>query len=405
MTGTAVRIGQAIGLHRDGASLGLPPFEVEMRRRLWWQIMMLDGSTGELSGSGVCIIAPLWNTKIPLNVNDNDLYPDMQDQPVEHIGPTEMIFFLIRCQTGEFIQQLRSKTPSSGNNTSGYAGSWCSLGESSAESGLKIDRMIDDLESLLEDKFLRYCDPLVPIHFLCSIMARSVIVKVRWVFHHPRQFSDHGACIPQREKDLLFSGSLKMFDYNTLGLANPVIGRFKWHTDVVFQWDALVFMLSELRYRTTGEEVNKAWDQISQIFEYRPQILTETQKPLYVAIGNLTLNAWERAKEYQYSRMGQPEFISKLYAQRNTTTTMQSSNTTQPDIISSRPSDQGSGDKSHASQTESIDTPFISAQGDADLQSQSGPQLLDLSPVDWSQWDDLLLEFETSVSDKTASWV
>jgi hypothetical protein len=51
-SGIAQRIGQRIGLHRDPVKLGLLPFDVEMRRRLWWQIMMLEGFSQKLAGTG-----------------------------------------------------------------------------------------------------------------------------------------------------------------------------------------------------------------------------------------------------------------------------------------------------------------------------------------------------------------
>ena len=35
LTGTAVRLGQRIGLHRDGSLVGLLPFETGIRRRIW----------------------------------------------------------------------------------------------------------------------------------------------------------------------------------------------------------------------------------------------------------------------------------------------------------------------------------------------------------------------------------
>lgn len=41
LTGVAIRLAQRMGLHRDGESLGLPPFEVQMRRRLFWQLLPL----------------------------------------------------------------------------------------------------------------------------------------------------------------------------------------------------------------------------------------------------------------------------------------------------------------------------------------------------------------------------
>lgn len=41
MTGLAIRISQSLGLHRDGAKFGLPPFDTEMRRRLWCKLILL----------------------------------------------------------------------------------------------------------------------------------------------------------------------------------------------------------------------------------------------------------------------------------------------------------------------------------------------------------------------------
>ncbi|KAG5660910.1 hypothetical protein KAF25_002553, partial [Fusarium avenaceum] len=51
-SGICVRMAQKMGLHRDGETLGLPPFETEIRRRLWWQIYMLDARSAVQSGLG-----------------------------------------------------------------------------------------------------------------------------------------------------------------------------------------------------------------------------------------------------------------------------------------------------------------------------------------------------------------
>lgn len=42
LTGLIVRIAQNLGIHRDGSHFNVSPFEIEMRRRLWWQICLLD---------------------------------------------------------------------------------------------------------------------------------------------------------------------------------------------------------------------------------------------------------------------------------------------------------------------------------------------------------------------------
>lgn len=43
------------------------------------------------------------------------------------------------------------------------------------------DKIIDELEETFETKYLRYCDPLIPLHFLAQLMARTIIVTLRIV--------------------------------------------------------------------------------------------------------------------------------------------------------------------------------------------------------------------------------
>lgn len=42
LIGLAIRASQSFGLHKDGVHWGLSPFEIEMRRRLWWHLCALD---------------------------------------------------------------------------------------------------------------------------------------------------------------------------------------------------------------------------------------------------------------------------------------------------------------------------------------------------------------------------
>ena len=48
LTGVATRIAQSMGMERDGSFTDLPPFEAEMRRRVWWLLRTHDFRTAEL---------------------------------------------------------------------------------------------------------------------------------------------------------------------------------------------------------------------------------------------------------------------------------------------------------------------------------------------------------------------
>ena len=98
LTGVALRIAEGMGLHRDGSLLNLSPFEIELRRRVWWQLKLLDGDTAEASGSdkfGALDTDPR-SPKLPSDINDDELYKSMSSLPVSTDGATDMIFCALR---------------------------------------------------------------------------------------------------------------------------------------------------------------------------------------------------------------------------------------------------------------------------------------------------------------------
>jgi len=124
--------------------------------------------------------------------------------------------------------------------------------------------------------------------------------------------------MPQKEKDMLFTESLKELEFDSLGHTNKCVQGYLWHVASHFQLDAFIYLLSELRHRTSGELVDRAWRQIELSFQNRPEMINDTKNSLYVAIGNLALKAWQKREEAQGNyQVPPPRFISLLRAQRN----------------------------------------------------------------------------------------
>ncbi|UKZ78296.1 hypothetical protein TrVFT333_006032 [Trichoderma virens FT-333] len=99
LNGLVIRLAQSIGLHRDGASLKLSLFESEMRLRLWWHLCVLESRASEDQGFQPTIDLTNQGLRLPLNVNDDQIYPDMAHFPTESRGWTEMSFFLIQIES------------------------------------------------------------------------------------------------------------------------------------------------------------------------------------------------------------------------------------------------------------------------------------------------------------------
>jgi hypothetical protein len=310
LTGVAVRIAVRLGIHHDGASHQIPPFEAEIRRRTWWQVAFLDGQASKLAGVGFPTWMAKFDTKLPLNVSDSDLTPTMKVAPPEKDGATEIMFCRLRAEGSAAFQKT------------GCSGLWNSVRAAPGPEGIpERDKVIDELEVRFQEGYIRYCDPSIPLHALCIYVAKSVICTHRLLAHHPRQYPDKGASMPQEEKDMLWCESLKGLEVAVSTHLDKSIQRFLWHTYVQFHLDAFIYVLNELRVRTTGDLVERAWQQVEVAYNHRPEMITENKNTLYFAMGNLCLKAWAKYEEaggrYRDGQMlPTPRYICLLRSQR-----------------------------------------------------------------------------------------
>ena len=90
MYGMVLRAAQSIGLHRDGANFNLPPFESEMRRRVWAHMIGQDGRAAEDHGIDISLADAGTDIRLALNVNDTDIHPGMTVLPAAQLRWTEM---------------------------------------------------------------------------------------------------------------------------------------------------------------------------------------------------------------------------------------------------------------------------------------------------------------------------
>ncbi|KAL9094656.1 MAG: hypothetical protein Q9165_002925 [Trypethelium subeluteriae] len=395
MTGIALRMAQRGGLHRDQSSLGTDqwPWHAEMRRRLWWHISLIDLRASELTGLGPNFSFLNWDTKLPLNVDDGDLSLPMTDYPPERTGATDMMYCLISYEMRSYFRQVRT-TP-----TISIAVQNFQLTEHSAEDK---DKVVDELERRIEQKFLRYCDPLVPLHHLCLILARAAIASSRLMIHYPRnQSTETGTDLPMARRDMLFTTALKVIEYHNLVYENPSIRKFIWSMKSRFPWHALIFLLIELRVRTVGD-VGRAWALVEQLIYNSPDLLKETRKVLHIACGSLTLKAWDARLEDLRTR-GQvlpkePDFITQLRMKKEKVANAVKAAPHCPmtgqewrDRARTRIVDLPSENLGSAESTDMITLdPALAAAPNG---------IFDFSPMNWSQWDELILQnFELPIA-------
>ncbi|KAL9080803.1 MAG: hypothetical protein Q9157_000499 [Trypethelium eluteriae] len=315
LTGVAIRIAQGMGLERDGESLGLPPFETEMRRRVWWQLKLHDFRSAELCGLAKFRDLDLGteSTKWPTNVNDNQLHPGMPSLVAETNTLTDMVFVAFRYEFAHFAAQCIATFRRQGKGSSEWNLDTPDGGKAEVEKACRA------LEEALETKYLRYCDPSQPLHLLTMLVARYGMNVVRFLTHHPRRWASIEQT-PLPERQLVWEVSIKLLEQFNMVQSNPLLRRFAWHGAFYQQWHAFIHILDTLRADPVKADADKTWQLIGDTYKTTPGMILDMKKPIHVAIGNLCLKAYsDREAALQRRNLYRPptpEFILQLRQQR-----------------------------------------------------------------------------------------
>ena len=193
MLGVAIRIAQRMGIHSEPALAKCTPLEAEMRRRLWWSLILFDTRIGEISNSKTITLDPTWDCKVPLNVNDFDLRPEMKEPPPTQGRSSEAIFAVVRCELGDFIRHTACHLDFTNPALKPIARHLHN--DPNPECGELVK-----LEKGIEDKYLKFCDQDNPMHFMTIWTARAYFAKFRLLEHHSK-YSSSSVCRTEAQRD------------------------------------------------------------------------------------------------------------------------------------------------------------------------------------------------------------
>ena len=256
LTGLVIRIAQSLGLHRDGSKFGLSPFDTEMRRRLWWQVCILDVRASEDHGSDPSIIDQAFDTEFPLSINDSDLHPEATEPPTPRPGVSEMTFCLIRYEICSLTRRLSYVPP--GPGPCRVAASNWTLEEKEAMIKATADR--------LEDKYLRYCEDAGPLYWVAATVARLITAKMSLIIYHPLTQPGKPNSLSQDIRDRLFMASIEIIEYSRILESEATTKQWGWLFHTYIQWHAIAYILGELASRPQSLIVERAWRAVDGVF-------------------------------------------------------------------------------------------------------------------------------------------
>ena len=261
LIGLAIRIAQGLGLHRDADVQGFGIFEAEMRRRLWWQLIVLDVRATEDRGSEPVIAEGAFNTRMPHNLNDEDFAKDSQHELTDRIGLTEMSFCIMCMIISDAGRKLNFIPLSS---------------EHHALTIEQKEQVVRQCTERIESHYLSGCDPSAPGTLLVSMLGRLFILKLWLIVQFPLQ--SRKSIAPEFPK----SESLRtVVAYLTLSDTiedSKVAAGLRWFFDTYVPWHALAVALAELCTQTQGPLVDQAWTIIDKCYSKWSDRVADTKE-------------------------------------------------------------------------------------------------------------------------------
>lgn len=299
-----------MGLHRDGEKLGLTPFDAEIRRRVWWQIVALDSMYATTSGMKPTSLLTGADTQKPRNVNDIDFSLDSASIQ-SHEGPTEMVFVLFLYEVIHFstdhqvckFEHLVLGGLGADPGTPEYEAYQASLSE--------LQGLVEEFDVRMSEAERKYCDLSGgPIHALALFIRRHLTEEGRLMSTPMEETPEWGTEV-QNQKDNFFriwlahhEGAINLYD--VAGQAN-LLWAFKKH----FSLDSLVFLAGQLAERSpVGSFAERAWKVFDSFYHHHEELWNFTQK-LHWQLAKILLKAWE-GREQVLQQMQEPINIPVL---------------------------------------------------------------------------------------------
>jgi hypothetical protein len=181
----------------------------------------------QLTGSFTLTVYGDWDTKLPRNIEDHDVRPNIQTLPPNRRGLTTMSHCLWRYQ----LLHMQRIAPQPDGSEKG----WLYMLSPHVPISEK-DSTVDAIEKALGEQFLQHCEPLNPLHVHIQIGVRGFILMARRLARQPALINAKISQMSPHEREDLLRICIKCLDYYILSGTTESLRGYRWHNENHFQW-------------------------------------------------------------------------------------------------------------------------------------------------------------------------
>ncbi|KAF7559241.1 hypothetical protein G7046_g4923 [Stylonectria norvegica] len=254
LTGLLVHLARGMGLHRDGSHFNLSPLETEMRRRIWWALLVLDLRSAEELGADLNISDLEYDTQMPSNINDADISAMTTEFPEPREGRTDTSVALVRYEICSLARRLV--------RASSAAVTMCP--RAGDMSYVDRERMLIDVYQRVESKFLRQVlDETDPLYWMAAMIARVIMAKMCLIIYQPLLFPGSDYQLSDDVRKRIYVAAIEILEYHHILNTDPRCKQYNWLFMTYTNWHAIGFTLIETCRRPWSALVERGWEALN----------------------------------------------------------------------------------------------------------------------------------------------
>lgn len=264
LVGTAIRLAECMGLHRDGSLYNMAPVEIQVRRLIYHQLSFLDMRTCESTGPRPQIRKEDCDTKFPFNADDEDLLdPNFKDTD-EKSGWTDNTFMRMRAEAADVRRQV-----------------WFDI--------RAIDQKKKSLSSVLvkmqkrlaamQAKFVPMINERIPLQRLAKLVLTMHVGGVHLQVLHRYLFSTSQR-MPDRLRQVLIEAGVSQMECGIEMETIPSLSDWRWYRGAFNQFHSALLLLVEVYAYPMRKEAARIWKCLDYIFEIPPHLVPKQKAEL-----------------------------------------------------------------------------------------------------------------------------
>ncbi|XXG94540.1 Uroporphyrinogen decarboxylase in heme biosynthesis [Hypoxylon texense] len=250
LVGAAVRMAECMGLHRDGIAYGLTPLETHVRRLIWHQLCFLDIRTCEAQGPKPVIRRDDYDTKLPLNCNEEDLTRAITP-PEPSDSWTTNTLALIRFEINEMMRTI-----------------WLDRRRLATRKTTltSVLAKIENFRRRMSEKYDHLLDAEQPIQRYAKCVMYLLTYRLHVMVLHPYH-SNAATPMPPRLNQLLITAGIKIVELAIQLETNTIFQNWAWYLGAYFQYQVALLLATEAYFRPQSRDAKRIWSCLDYVFD------------------------------------------------------------------------------------------------------------------------------------------